>query len=207
MSLFYRIAYRIGVTPWEHASETHGHMIAALLDREEVGREPPYGPALDIGCGSGPWTVDLARRGWQVVGVDNVPVALRRARARAAAAGVDIRLVEGDVTALRRAGVGSGFRFILDLGCFHGLDDAQRAAMGREVSAVAADDATLLELVWAPGRRGPLPRGASPQDLERCFPGWKVVGEDPLDAEALPGFLANADPRCFRLRRTGSASA
>ena len=52
-----------------------------------------------------------------------------------------MRLVHGDVTALREAGVGSGFRLVLDTGTFHGLSDAQRAAMGREVSAIAAPDA------------------------------------------------------------------
>ena len=46
--------------------------------------------------------------------------------------------MHGDVTALREAGVGSGFRLVLDTGTFHGLTDAQREAMGREVTAVAA---------------------------------------------------------------------
>jgi SAM-dependent methyltransferase len=201
MSLFYKIAYRLGITPWERASETHGHLIAALLDREEAERKLPYGSALDLGCGTGFWAVELARRGWQVVGVDNVPKALSAARERAEAAGVEVRFVLGDVTALQDAGIGSGFRFLLDLGCFHGLNDKQRVTMGREVNAVAASDGVLLELVWAPAHRGPLPRGASRVDLEAAFRGWEVVGEDALDASALPSFLKNVAPRCYRLRR------
>ncbi|MDP2480717.1 MAG: methyltransferase domain-containing protein [Candidatus Palauibacterales bacterium] len=201
MSLFYRLAYALGVTPWEKATDTHGHLIAPLLYREEAGCELPYGPALDLGCGAGYWAVELARRGWEVTGIDSVPKALRRARARTRAAGVEVRFVQGDVTRLEDAGVGSGFRFLYDLGCFHGLTDEERVAMGRGVSAVAAPDATLLELVWRPGRRGPLPRGASPEDLEAAFVGWKVMGDDPLDATALPGPLRDADPRCYRLRR------
>ena len=77
MSLFYRIAYRLGFTPWEEATQ-HGpsaQMIAALFDREQAGREPPYGAALDVGCGGGLWSIDLARRGWDVTGVDIVPKA------------------------------------------------------------------------------------------------------------------------------------
>jgi methylase of polypeptide subunit release factors len=50
-----------------------------LLDREENGRQPPYGPALDVGTGSGIWGIKLAQRGWQVTGVDIVGRALRRA--------------------------------------------------------------------------------------------------------------------------------
>jgi hypothetical protein len=46
-----------------------------------------------------------------------------------------MRLVRGDVTALREAGVDSGFRLLVDTGTFHGLTDADREAMGREVSA------------------------------------------------------------------------
>jgi SAM-dependent methyltransferase len=203
MSLFYQAAYRLGITPWEDASATHGHLIASLLEREESGRQPPFGPLLDLGCGSGYWAVWLARRGWNVVGIDNVPKAVRRARKRAQAAGVDIRFIGGDVTALSVAGVGSGFQFLLDLGCFHGLNDGQRAAMGREVSMVAAPGATLLELTWKPARRGPLPRGASPLDLENAFRGWQIVANDPLDPAALPPFLRQADPRCYRLRNGG----
>lgn len=207
MSLFYRVAYRFGFTPWEKAFETHGHLIDALLDRHERGRMPPYGAALDLGCGSGIWTVELARRGWQTVGIDNVPVALDKARRRAEKSGVEVRFVHGDVTALRESGVGSGFQLLLDLGCFHGLNEEQRAAMGREVSAVAAPDAVLLELVWAPARRGPLPRGASRQDLTVAFRGWEIVADDPLDASALPGPLKNTDPRCFWLRRKTTATS
>jgi len=34
--------------------------------------------------------------------------------------------------------VGTGFRLVLDTGTFDGLDEAQRAAVGQEVRAVAA---------------------------------------------------------------------
>jgi SAM-dependent methyltransferase len=199
--MFYRLAYWVGFTPWERASETHGQLIGALLDREQSERQPPYGSALDLGCGTGRWSVDLARRGWNVVGVDAVPKALRGARVRAQNAGVDVRFLRGDVTSLGTLGVGTGIDFFLDVGCFHGLSDSEREAMGRGVTSVASTDATFLVLVWKPGRRGPLPRGASRSDLEGAFSGWKVIAEDPMPAAALPKALQNADPRCYRLRR------
>jgi len=132
-----------------------------MFEREESKREPPYGAALDLGCGSGVWGVPLAQRGWQVTSVDIVEKALQRARERVREVGVDVRVVHADVTDLRAAGIGSDFRLVLDTGTFHGLTDDQREAMGREVSAVASSDATVLLDVFAPGRRGPLPRGAS----------------------------------------------
>ena len=118
MSLAYRILYGLGVTPWEQVAKLPHvtERISALFARQEAGREPPYGPVLDLGCGSGIWSVELAARGWQVTGIDFVPKALRRARERARAAGVELRLIEGDVTKLGSAGVGSGFPFLVDFG-------------------------------------------------------------------------------------------
>jgi SAM-dependent methyltransferase len=203
MSLFYRIAYAVGLTPWEHAA-THpaaADHIAALFDREERERTQPYGRALDLGCGSGHWAIELARRGWQVTGIDIVRKAIRQARERARHAGADIRFIEGDITALRQSGIGPGFSFIWDFGTVHGLSPDGRAAVGREVSAVAAPDATMLMLAWAPGHRAPLPRGASRADIEAAFPDWAVIDEDAFDATGLPSPLRRVDPRCYRLRR------
>lgn len=188
MSLFYQVAYRVGFTPWERAA-THrpaAAKIAALLKREESGLQPPYGPALDLGCGTGIWSVELARRGWQVTGIDLVSKALRSARERAREAGLEVRFLQGNITALRAAGVGSEFRLVWDFGTVHGLTPAQREAVGREVSAAAAPDATLLMLAWAPGRRRPLPRGASREEIVAAFPGWEIIDEEAFDASGLP---------------------
>jgi SAM-dependent methyltransferase len=201
MSRYYRVAYRLGITPWEQVAPRQAEQIAALLDQEENGHQPPFGPALDLGCGSGVWSVALARRGWRVTGVDNVPKALRRARTRARDAGVDARFVSGDVTALRPADVGSGYRFLLDFECFNHLDDAERRAMGRALGALTAPDATMVLLVWAPGRRGPLPRGASRDDIETAFPEWAIVDEEAFDESVLPAPLKSTRPRYYRLRR------
>ena len=152
----YELAYRIGFHPWEDAANqpSFNEKLAELLEHEERGRAQPYGLALDIGTGSGIWATRLAQRGWQVTGVDLAETALHRAGDRVQEAGVDVRLVHGDVTALRHAGVGSGFQLVLDTGTFHGLNGAQREAMGREVRAISTDGVTVLMLAWAPRRRG-----------------------------------------------------
>ena len=159
----YKLFYRLGFHPWEDLAEhpPFAEKLSELVEREESGREPPYGRALDLGCGSAVWGVKLAERGWQVTGIDLVDKSLERARERVREAGVEMRVTQGDVTDLRDTDVGSGFRLVLDTGTFHGLNADQRAAMGREMDAVAADDATVLLDCFAPRRRGPLPRGAS----------------------------------------------
>lgn len=204
MSVFYKFLYRIGSTPWESglAQAPVAEQISAMFKREEVGRQPPYGRVLDLGCGSGIQAVELARRGWQVTGVDTVPKALIRARERAREARVEVRFLHGDVTALQAVGVGSDFRLMLDFGTMHGLTDMQREAVGRAVSAVAATDATLLMFAFSSRRRGPLPRGMSRADIEATYPGWKITDDDAQDVE-LPWILKklSADPHWYRLRR------
>jgi SAM-dependent methyltransferase len=204
----WRFAYSIGFHPWEDAATDPPFVAKAseLFDREEKGREPPYGRALDLGTGSGIWGIDLAKRGWQVTGVDFVENALQRARDRIRKAGVDMRLVHGDVTALQAAGVGHGFRLVLDTGTFHDLNTIQREAMGREVSAVAAPDATVLLLVW-PKRMRPLIRGASRIEAETAFPGWKVTNVEPshFRLPKLLELLLKPDEHWYRLRRAGAA--
>jgi SAM-dependent methyltransferase len=203
----YNLAYAIGFHPWEDLAEhpPYAEKLMELVAREEEGHQPLYGPALDLGCGSGVWGVRLSQRGWQVTGLDIVEKAMRRARERVDEAGVEMRLVQGDVTALREADVGSGFRLVLDTGTFHGLTDAQREAMGREVSAVAAPDATVLLDCFAPRRRGPLPRGVSQEEIEAAFPGWKVTDVEVADTEPDPiARLFKFDERFYRLTRNGS---
>src|SRR5262245_26859187 len=179
MSLFYKITHWSGFKPWEKMAVLPiADQISSLFDREEREYQPPYGLALDLGCGSGIWSVKLAARGWDVTGIDIVPSALHLAHKRAMNAGVKISFIHGDVTTLRDYGVGQGFRFVLDFGAIHGLTPAQREAVGREVSAVAAAKATLLILAWSPGRRGPLPHGLSRQDIQTAFPAWMITDEE-----------------------------
>jgi SAM-dependent methyltransferase len=167
---------------------------------EEAAHEPPYGPALDLGCGTGRWSVQLARRGWEVSGVDIVPKAIHAARRRAENAGVDIAFHNGDVTALRAASVGSGFSFFLDVECFNHLNDEQRKAVGQEVNAIATADASMLLLVWSRAHRGPLPPGADDDDLVRAFQGWRIVDRQQYTGK-LPLLLKRVSPRWYRLRR------
>ena len=200
----YRLLYAMGFHPWEDLAKhpPFADKLLELVAREEDGRQPPYGTALDVGTGSAVWGVELAKRGWQVTGVDIVEKALDRGRERIKDAGVEMSLLEGDVTALGDAGVGSGFRLVLDTGTFHGLTDAQREAMGAELSAVAAPDATLLLDCFSPRRRGPLPHGASRADVERAFPGWEITDVEVADEgpDAISR-LFKFDEHFYRLRR------
>src|SRR5690348_16816228 len=173
----YQVAYRFGVTPWERAGRRAGQQLSRLLDREEADRDRPLGRALDVGCGRGRHTLELAERGWQATGVDAVAHAIDQARRRPGSGAVTF--VYGDVTQLANAGIGAGFDFFLDIGCLHGLTDQERDAAAAGISDVATPTATLLMMAFTPGRRGPLPRGVDRAGLERSFTGWQIVDDEP----------------------------
>ncbi len=55
---------------------------------------------LDLGCGTGRHSIELAKRGYRVVGVDLSPSQLERARAKAAEPGAQILFQQGDARSL-----------------------------------------------------------------------------------------------------------
>lgn len=200
----YELAYKLGFHPWEDAADHPPFVdtLFELLSREEAIREPPFGRALDLGTGSAIWAVELARRGWQVTGIDIVGRALARGRERVSDVGVDVRLVHGDVTDLKEATIGSDYDLLLDTGTFHDLSSTERAAMGHAVTAVAAPHATLLMLVW-PRRRRPLIRGADREHVQAAFADWTITDVVPSHFE-LPAILKpilRPDEHWYRLRR------
>jgi hypothetical protein len=74
--------------------------------------------------------------------------------------------------------------------------------MGREITAVAGADATVLLDVFAPGRRGPLPRGATPSDIEAAFPAWQITDVETADTDPEPiARKLKFDEHWYRLRR------
>jgi len=163
-------------------------------------RPTPPGRAVDLGCGTGSHAIDLASRGWRAVGIDNQRRALKIARARAAASGADVTFVPGDVTALQAGDIGAPADFFLDVGCFHHLPGPGRQAMAESVTAAAAPGATLLMLTFSPARRGPMPPGASREEIETAFGGWKILADEPADTSGMPRALQGSAPRWYRLR-------
>lgn len=200
MTIGYKIAYRLGLVPWERAGREATAQFTSLLAREEQGGAP-YGRALDVGCGRGDHSITLARRGWAVTGVDAVPRAVATAAQKAADAGVDVRFLVADVTTLSESEVGSGYRLLLDFGCFHGLTAPQRAAYARALAPLTASGGTLLLMSFSPGGRGPLPRGADRDEIRQTFGDWTLLDDEPADTSGMPAPLKRTAPRWYRLRR------
>jgi SAM-dependent methyltransferase len=194
----YAVAYRLGITPWERYREAAAVSIAALLDREEAERSRPLGRALDLGCGRGQYTCELAGRGWQALGVDSVPRAVEAARGAAVPGAT---FVVGDVTDLAPDVLGR-FGFFLDIGCFQGLGREQRLAEGRSATALADPGATLLMLAFSATRLRQLVGGVSQADVEAAFPQWELLAVEPAQTSGLGWPLTRTAPQWYRLRRS-----
>jgi SAM-dependent methyltransferase len=182
----FRLFYRLGFTPWD------GHPLArSLRNLVEGNGSPalPAGAALELGCGTGDASIYLAKQGWQVTAVDFVPTALDKARTKAHIESVDVNFVHADVRHLRQAGITGPVQLIVDNGCLHNMNDDDRDAYVREVSAVAAPDARLLIVAFLPGGRFGV-RGVDHAEMERRFAsGWTLASagdERELDAEKTP---------------------
>ena len=192
----YALMYRLGMTPWEKYGSAAAASISAVLDREENDRYRPLGRALDLGCGRGQFTPDLARRGWQAVGIDYVPAAIEAADSRGTEG---VSYVVGDVTNLAAADLGR-FDFFLDIGCFQGLDAGQRRAAGETVSALAEPGATILMLAFGASRYRSLVGGVSQSEVEAAFPGWEMLTVEPADTVGLGWPMNRTAPQWYRLR-------
>jgi len=70
---------------------------------------------LDLGCGDGALSAEIAARGSKVVGVDTSPTMVAAARAR----GIDARLMEGEALAFSEA-----FDAVFSNAALHWIDDA-----------------------------------------------------------------------------------
>jgi SAM-dependent methyltransferase len=199
VSTGYALAYRLGLTPWERYGTAAAASIGALLDREEAERSRPLGRALDLGCGRGQKTHELARRGWEAVGVDIVPRAIDAATRKGVPGAT---FVVGDVTELAPAHLGT-FDFFLDAGCFQHLDARQRLAVGRGVTALAAPSATLLMLEFQATRMRSVVGGVTRAEVEEALAGWEMLAVEPAQTKGLGWPLRRTAPRWYRLRREG----
>jgi SAM-dependent methyltransferase len=152
----------------------HGEPSSVVLDALE-GLEP--GRALDLGCGNGRHAMWLAERGWRVTAVDFSTEALRQARERAAATGVDVEWVEADLAAYepeRQA-------FDLVLVAYLHVPERERAPIHANAAGAVANEGTLLLVghdLTNIGTGAPGPTDPSllytPADIVRELPGLEV---------------------------------
>jgi SAM-dependent methyltransferase len=169
------VAYE-GTPSWETGRPQP--VVGRLLDEGAF-----VGAVLDIGCGTGAHAVAIARRGHRVTGLDLVPAAIDRARARAVEQGVAgaATFRVGDALDLERLGpvLDAPFDSCLDVGLFHVLQPPDRRRYATALASVIRTGGQAFVIAWSD--RNPFgvgPARVSRRDLRSSFraaEGWRVV--------------------------------
>jgi len=108
----------LGCPPWD--TGVSPPELTAFLDTTEPGS------ALDVGCGTGTNLLSMARKGWDVVGVDIAWLSVLRAWVKIRNAKLPARVIYGDITG--EMNFSTPFDFIIDIGCYHSLFTGGRLA-------------------------------------------------------------------------------
>jgi len=133
-------------------------------------------PVLDIGCGAGDNAIELARRGYRVLGMDLVPEALRMARQKAESAALaqPPEFILGDAARLVESGVEA--ETVLDCALFHIFEDEERPAYVRGLESVLSPGGRLHILSFSElETREPGPRRLTRESIVGAFGrGWEL---------------------------------
>jgi SAM-dependent methyltransferase len=134
------------------------------------------GRLLDSGCGTGENTLLAAERGADAVGADFSPLAIGRARDKAAERGIQARFELADVLSLGQLGL--ALDTVIDSGVFHVFDDGDRARYVTSLASVLEPGGTCYLICFSdrqPGDYGP--RRVRQDELRAAFAdGWSVTG-------------------------------
>jgi len=172
--------YRTTTPPWD-IGRPQGAFVR-LADAGVLGAR-----VLDAGCGTGEHALLAAAHGSAAVGVDASPTAIERARAKAAARGLDVRFVVGD--ALDLGALGERFDTVLDCGLFHTFDDDDRARYVASLGAALVEGGRCHVLCFSDAQPGDWgPRRVRREELEAAFAsGWRLESVEPTELELIEG--------------------
>jgi cyclopropane fatty-acyl-phospholipid synthase-like methyltransferase len=125
------------------------------------------GSTLDLGTGPGTQAMQLDRSGFEVTATDISGAAIRLAREKAEAQGLDITWMQDDILDTRLA---QQFDFIFDRGCFHVLPPEQRQDYIRIVRDLLKPGGYLFLKCFShlqPGEQGPF--RFTPEQIQEIF--------------------------------------
>jgi SAM-dependent methyltransferase len=167
-----------GQAPWDT-----GRPQPAIIKLAEGGQV--RGSVLDVGCGTGENLLYLAARGHEAWGIDFVPLAIERAKAKAAERSVNAHFLVGNALELKR--LGRQFETVIDCGLFHTFTDEERPVFVTGLAEVLRPEGLLHILCFSdeePGTEGP--RRVSQQEIRDAFhDGWIVKQIEPIHFDSI----------------------
>jgi SAM-dependent methyltransferase len=134
-----------------------------------------HGRVLDVGCGTGENAIFFSSLGHEAWGLDSAPLAIEKARRKAADRGVAVRFELGD--ALHLDVLGRRFDTITDCGLFHVFSDDDRVDYVNSLKAALGRNGTYVMLCFSdrePADWGG-PRRVSLTEIREAFSqGWRI---------------------------------
>ncbi|MBI3270428.1 MAG: class I SAM-dependent methyltransferase [Planctomycetes bacterium] len=151
--------YETRDTPWDSGEASRE--LARILD---AGLVRPC-RAFEVGCGTGTNAVELARRGFEVTGVDVSPLAVEQARHRVEEAKARVTLAVADIV---EPGVLGGvvpagpYEFVFDRGVYHHLRRVALFGFLKALERLTSPGALYLTLAGNANEESPV-LGGPPQ--------------------------------------------
>ena len=163
----FEAAYREGNPPWDIGAPQPENV--RLAEEGEI-----VGDVLDVGCGTGENALHLAAAGRRVLGVDLSPLAIERARGKAAARGIPAAFLVADALDLGK--LRRRVETAIDCGCFHTLDPEERRPYATSLCEVLSPGGTLHLLCFSDEEPpGPGPHRIAQHELGDAFRGIFVT--------------------------------
>ena len=164
---FFDQAYR-GRPPWDI-----GRPQPAFVELANAGAIK--GSVLDLGCGTGEVTLEMAERGHEAWGIDISPNAIDQAKAKAKLRGLEATFLVGN--ALEIEHLNRTFDTVIDCGLFHVFSDPEREVYEHQLATVLKPGGVVHILCfsdWEDASWGG-PRRVSQAELIDTFrDGWRV---------------------------------
>jgi cyclopropane fatty-acyl-phospholipid synthase-like methyltransferase len=163
---FFDSAYR-GTPPWDIGRPQKEFV--ELLRSGEI-----TGSVLDIGCGTGEHALFFAGEGYEVWGIDSAPLAIQKAKEKAAGRGLPVHFLV--LNALDLSKLKRKFDTVTDSGLFHTLSDEDRPLFVNSLAAILSPGGKYFMLCFSelePGGFGP--RRITQKEIQDSFQeGWSI---------------------------------
>jgi cyclopropane fatty-acyl-phospholipid synthase-like methyltransferase len=165
-----------GVPPWE--IDGPQSEIVHLVERGEI-----RSAILDVGCGTGENALYLAELGFEVVGIDIVPVAVEKALNKAKERSLAATFLVWDALTLQE--LQRRFNTVIDSGFFHALPDKKGPVFVKSLASVLDSGGTYFMMCFSEHEAGSWgPRRVTQAEIRESFrQGWHInyIREAKLD--------------------------